>query len=166
MNRILHWVIKPETDLASQQILTYSLFNSNFGSLAAPCIDTATSFIQSSDMVVLDECLCLTCNYVLDNRYYCDFWVMQENSWTRICKIKKDNPAKNLNLTAICYFKKENKLLVHYNLFEIGYMDINNLKIKDVRVLGIDNILDVHICPDNLLMFNDTQSSQRDITLK
>lgn len=166
MNGILHWVIKPETDLASQQILTYSLFNSNFGSLAAPCIDTATSFIQSSDMVVLDECLCLTCNYVLDNRYYCDFWVMQENSWTRICKIKKDNPAKYLNLTAICYFKKENKLLVHYNLFEIGYMDINNLKIKDVRVLGIDNILDVHICPDNLLMFNDTQSSQRDITLK
>ncbi|CAO2821353.1 unnamed protein product [Amaranthus hypochondriacus] len=91
---------------------------------------------------------------------------MQENSWTRICKIKKDNPAKYLNLTAICYFKKENKLLVHYNLFEIGYMDINNLKIKDVRVLGIDNILDVNICPDNLLMFNDTQSSQRDITLK
>ncbi|CAO2821397.1 unnamed protein product [Amaranthus hypochondriacus] len=167
MNGILHWVIKPETDLASQQILTYSLFNSNFGSLAAPCIDTDTSFIQSSDMVVLDECLCLTRNYVLNNRhYYFDFWVMQEDSWTRICKFKKDNPAKYLNLTAICYFKKENKLLVHYNLFEIGYMDINNLKIKDVRVLGNTNILDVHICPDNLLMFNDTQSSQRDITLK
>lgn len=155
---IVHWYIEDD-DAIPLQIVSYNLGDESFGSVPLPN-NVGDRPHRDTHLGVVDECLCLTVNYVDD----CDVWIMKEygvlESWTRVFKI--DKVVHFEVLRPIFFLKNRKQLLVNFPWCNVSSVDLENWKITKFKLRGLRELESAHICLENLLMLKDDEDKFSD----
>ena len=158
INGTLHWSSNDEyLGEKGCPIVTFNLWNQTFDKIIVPSIfrDPRIHAVTYR-LGVLDDCLSLVMNYNYSStEHYFDVHIKKGRFWIRLCKIPILDCVTYRNLKCVYYFKSMGKLLVANNRFDMGYLDINSLKITDLKLPQLIQIGDAYVSSENVLMLKD-----------
>ncbi|XP_059629554.1 F-box protein CPR1-like [Cornus florida] len=136
----LHWVVRPKPESHKSRLITaFDLGDKEYRLVPQPDYSVVNLHMN---VVVLEGCLCLVCNYV---SVHVDIWVMKEygvkESWTKLFSIAQPTTIEKFDwVWPLAYSHSHTKVLMEQDNKRLLWYDLEKKTVEYIEIHGVEGV--------------------------